>query len=161
VGVVEPVARTALRLSSPGATKALGARLADAIRPGDFLGLVGELGAGKTLLSRSICEALGVDPGRIASPTFAIVHPYDGGRIPVQHADLYRVSDYDELYATGFLDLVGGEAAMIVEWIDRVPEAAPAEWLRIELRHEGPRTRVAILEGFGERGRALVEAAAS
>ena len=153
---MEPLASASLRLSSPGATRALGERIAFALRPGDFLGLAGELGAGKTLLSRAICEALGVPSDRIASPTFAIVHPYDGGRLPVQHADLYRVSDYDELYATGFLDLVDGDAVMIVEWVDRVPDAAPDEWLRIELRHEGPRSRTVLLQGFGERGRELV-----
>ncbi len=147
-----------LRLPSAAATRSLGARLAALLRPGDFVGLMGELGAGKTLLSRAICEGLGVPPQDIASPTFAIVHPYEGGRLPVQHADLYRIGSFDELYATGFLDLVGGDAAMLVEWIDRIPEAAPAEWLRIELLHLGPRSREARLEGFGARGKELVRA---
>ncbi|HWV37776.1 MAG TPA: tRNA (adenosine(37)-N6)-threonylcarbamoyltransferase complex ATPase subunit type 1 TsaE [Vulgatibacter sp.] len=159
---MEPVASVTLRLSRPAETRAMGERLAAALRPGDFIGLAGALGAGKTLLSRAICEALGVPSGEIASPTFAIVHPYRGGRLPVQHADLYRVSDFDELYATGFLDLVDGNAVAIVEWIDRVPEAAPPEWLRIELRHdEEPRSRTALVQGFGARGEALVAALAA
>jgi tRNA threonylcarbamoyladenosine biosynthesis protein TsaE len=153
------VTRAELELRSPSATRALGERIAAALAPGDFVGLAGDLGAGKTYLARAICAALGVAPDRIASPTFAIVHPYPGGRIPVHHADLYRIGDLDELYETGFLDLVGRDSALIVEWIDRVPEAAPVEWLRIELQHRGPRTRRAILEGHGARGEALVAAA--
>lgn len=157
---MEPVSeRRELELPSLRATRALGERLAAALAPGDFVGLQGDLGAGKTFLARAICTALGVPGDRIASPTFAIVHPYEGGRIPVHHADLYRIGDLDELYETGFLDLVGRDSALIVEWIDRVPDAAPAEWLRIELLHRGPRTRAAILEGYGARGAALVRAA--
>ena len=147
-----------LRLSAPAQTRALCERLASLLRPGDFIGLSGDLGAGKTFLSRSLCESLGVPKRQIASPTFSIVHPYEGGRLPVQHADLYRIGDYDELHATGFLDLVGGPSVLLVEWIDRVPEAAPPEWLHIEMRHVGPRTRVAVLTGHGRRGRELVEA---
>lgn len=161
MGRVAPVtARAELELRSLRATRALGERLAAALAPGDFVGLQGDLGAGKTFLARAICTALGVPEDRIASPTFAIVHPYAGGRIPVHHADLYRIGDLDELWETGFLDLVGRESALIVEWIDRVPDAAPEEWLRIELLHRGPRTRRAILEGHGTRGAALVRAAA-
>lgn len=156
-GGAAPV-RATLRLSSPARTRAFGVRIASLLQPGDFVGLQGDLGAGKTLLVRSIAEAVGVPPEQIASPTFAIVHPYTGGRILLHHADLYRIADWDELYATGFLDLIGGDSALLVEWIDNVPEAAPAEWLRIDLRHAGPRTREAILSGYGARGAALVEA---
>lgn len=147
-----------IRLGSASQTRALGARLAALLRPGDFVGLVGDLGAGKTLLTRALCEALGIPSEEIASPTFAIVLLYEGGRLPVHHADLYRVESYDELYATGFLDQVGGGSVMLVEWIDKVPEAAPAEWLRLELLHVGPRTRDLRIEGFGARGRQLAEA---
>jgi tRNA threonylcarbamoyladenosine biosynthesis protein TsaE len=151
--------RVELELPSLRATRELGGRIAAALAPGDFVGLEGELGAGKTFLARAICTALGVPEDRIASPTFAIVHPYEGGRIPLHHADLYRISDLDELYETGFLDLVGRESALVVEWIDRVPEAAPAEWLRVRLLHAGPRRRRAVLEGHGARGVALLRAA--
>ena len=150
-----------LRFSSAARTRAFGARLAALLQPGDFIGLQGELGAGKTLLVRSIAEAAGVPGEQIASPTFAIVHPYTGGRVPLHHADLYRLADYDELYATGFMDLVGGDSAMLVEWIDNVPDAAPPEWLRIDLHHAGLRTREAELTGYGARGAELVRALAA
>lgn len=150
-----------LETNDEAETRALGASLAKLLAPGDFVGLVGELGAGKTLLSRAICEALGVDPEEIASPTFSIVNRYEGERFPVHHADLYRISDYDELYATGFLDLIEGDAVSIVEWIDRVPDAAPEGWLRLELLHESPSSRRILIRGFGPRGKALEAALTS
>jgi tRNA threonylcarbamoyladenosine biosynthesis protein TsaE len=114
-------------------TRVLGQRLGAVLRPGDFVGLVGDLGAGKTELVRGIADGLGVEKSQVASPTFAIVYPYEGGRLPLFHADLYRVADFDELYATGFLDLLGAGGAVVVEWIDRIWEAAPEDALIVTL----------------------------
>lgn len=144
-----------LRLRGTEATRALGEALAAALKPGDFVGLSGDLGAGKTSLVRAIAEAVGVASDQIASPTFSIVHPYVGGRLPLWHADLYRLADEDELYATGFFDLVEGEGALLVEWIDRIPEAAPEAWLQVELHHVDEASREAVIVGHGARGRAL------
>ena len=94
---------------------------------------------------------------QVASPTFAIVYPYRG-RIPLFHADLYRLEDYDELYATGFLDLVGGEGAMLVEWLDKIPRAAPREYLRVSLREVEEDVRELLVEAWGERPGELLEA---
>ncbi|HEY6100947.1 MAG TPA: tRNA (adenosine(37)-N6)-threonylcarbamoyltransferase complex ATPase subunit type 1 TsaE, partial [Anaeromyxobacter sp.] len=101
-------------------TSALGERLGRLLRPGDVVALVGELGAGKTQLVRGACAGARVPAREVSSPSFAIVATYHG-RIPVHHADLYRIGDEDELYATGFFDLVGGEGALLVEWADRIP----------------------------------------
>jgi tRNA threonylcarbamoyladenosine biosynthesis protein TsaE len=146
---------------SPRATFALGARLGRALLPGDVVGLVGELGAGKTQLVRGACRGAGVPDREVSSPSFAIVATYRG-RLPVHHADLYRVSGPDELYATGFGDLVGGEGALLVEWADRVPSALPAERLEIRLAHH-PRAlewRSIEVSGTGDRGRRLAAALA-
>lgn len=147
-----------LTLSLPGdeATWALGERLAALVEPGDFLGLSGDLGAGKTTLSRALCEALGVPRQQIASPTYSIFHPYTGGRLPILHADLYRLEDEDELVATGFYDLLDGEGLVLVEWIDRIPEAAPESWLHVHLLHVDEAHREAVIEGHGPRGEALL-----
>ena len=124
---------------SPARTRALGRALGRLLEPGDFVGLVGELGAGKTLFVRGVADGAEVPEEQVASPTFAIVYPYRG-RLPLYHADLYRVADADELYATGFTELVGGDGAVLVEWIDRIWSAAPAE--RLEVRIEtSPRAR--------------------
>ena len=91
-----------------------------------------------------------------SSPSFAIVATYRG-RLPVHHADLYRIGDEDELYATGFGDLVGGEGALLVEWADRIPGALPRERLVIRLSHHptAPSSRRIEVEGMGERAAAL------
>jgi len=136
--------------TSPEETHRLGVKLGELLQPGDFVGLIGDLGAGKTHLVRGVAEGAGVARSEVASPTFAIVYPYRG-RVPLYHADLYRISDYDELYATGFLDLVGHDAAFLVEWLDKVPEAAPREYLRLTLRPTGEETRELVAEAFGAR----------
>jgi tRNA threonylcarbamoyladenosine biosynthesis protein TsaE len=134
----------------------LGARLGAALAPGDVVALVGELGAGKTQLVRGICRGAGIPDGEVASPTFAIVAAYRG-KLPVFHADLYRVRDEDELHATGFFDLVGGDGVLLVEWADRVPGALPAERLELHLEHlpGAPSSRRITARGTGARHAAL------
>lgn len=114
-------------------TLELGAELGKILAPGDFIGLVGALGAGKTQFVRGVARGARVPKSEVASPSFAIIYPY-AGRIPIYHADFYRLSDFEELYATGLTDLVGGDAAVLVEWLDRIPSAAPAEHLLLTFR---------------------------
>jgi tRNA threonylcarbamoyladenosine biosynthesis protein TsaE len=137
---------------SARATRALGERLGALLRPGDVVALVGELGAGKTQLVRGACEGAGVPEKEVSSPSFAIVATYHG-RVPVHHADLYRIGDEDELYGTGFGDLVGGEGALLVEWADRLPGALPGERLTLTLSHDdaSPSVRHVAIEGVGPR----------
>jgi tRNA threonylcarbamoyladenosine biosynthesis protein TsaE len=146
---------------SPAATVTLGARLGRLLQPGDVVAFVGDLGAGKTQLIRGACRGARVPPQEVASPSFAIVASYHG-RIPIHHADLYRIGDEDELYATGFFDLVGGDGALLVEWADRVPGALPEERLEIRMAHHPRLLSVRRLEiaGAGERHSALARALA-
>jgi tRNA threonylcarbamoyladenosine biosynthesis protein TsaE len=144
--------RLRLATSSARATRALGARLGRLLAAGDVVALVGDLGAGKTQLVRGVCAGAGVPESEVSSPSFAIVATY-GGRIPVHHADLYRIGDEDELYGTGFGDLVGGDGALLVEWADRIPSALPDERLTVTLSHDARRPDVRHVEilGRGER----------
>jgi tRNA threonylcarbamoyladenosine biosynthesis protein TsaE len=116
--------------ASPEQTHALGVTLGRLLQPGDFIGLEGELGAGKTALVRGIAEGAGVAAEEVSSPTFTIVQTY-AGRLTLHHADLYRLASADELYATGFFDLLEDGGAAVVEWIDRVPVDVPM--LRVSL----------------------------
>ena len=121
-----------VEVASEAETRMLGMTLAALIYPGTVIGLVGPLGAGKTLLSRSIAEALGVDPGAIASPTFVLIHEYEG-RIPVYHFDTYRLTSpeaFDDLGADEYFD---GNGVCLVEWADRVRDRLPenAWWITI------------------------------
>ncbi|MBL0277578.1 MAG: tRNA (adenosine(37)-N6)-threonylcarbamoyltransferase complex ATPase subunit type 1 TsaE [Anaeromyxobacter sp.] len=150
--------RVLLTRSAP-ATARLGRRLGALLASGDVVALVGDLGAGKTQLSRGACEGAGVAPGDVSSPTFAIVQTYRG-RLPIHHADLYRVGDLDELYATGFMDLVGGEGALLVEWADRVAGWLPPEHLLVTLEEVAghPSSRRLTLRAVGVRHQALAAA---
>jgi tRNA threonylcarbamoyladenosine biosynthesis protein TsaE len=144
--------KTTLGTTSARATHALGVRLGKLLAPGDVVALVGDLGAGKTQLVRGVASGAGVRPQDVSSPSFAIVATY-AGRLPVHHADLYRIGDEEELYGTGFGDLVGGEGALLVEWADRIPSALPDERLTIQLVHDRRRPDVRHVEisGVGER----------
>jgi tRNA threonylcarbamoyladenosine biosynthesis protein TsaE len=158
VEAVTPRVTRRLVTRSARETSELGARLGRALAPGDCVALVGDLGAGKTQLVRGACRGARVPPGEVSSPSFAIVATY-GGRIPIHHADLYRIGDLDDLYATGFFDLVGGAGALLVEWADRVPGALPEERLTVTLRHHPTQAdaRQIELDGVGARHVALAD----
>jgi tRNA threonylcarbamoyladenosine biosynthesis protein TsaE len=113
-----------IHLADAEATEALGAALAASLRPDDVIALFGALGAGKTTLARGLLRGLGHD-GDVASPTFPIVQAYapPDTRIPLWHVDLYRIEDPAELAEIG-LDEARGEAALVIEW----PERLPALW---------------------------------
>jgi tRNA threonylcarbamoyladenosine biosynthesis protein TsaE len=121
-----------VRLDDAEATEAFGARLAAQLRPGDVIALFGALGAGKTTLARGILRGLGHE-GDVASPTFPIVQVYEPPqvRIPLWHVDLYRIEHVEELDELGIED-ARGEAALVVEWPERLPRIWP-EALRLRL----------------------------
>jgi len=144
-------------LRSPQETRALGVELGALLRAGDFVGLIGELGAGKTLLVRGAAEGAGAT-GAASSPTFALVNVYRGGRVVLQHLDLYRLSGPAELFALGFDDLVAEPAATLCEWAERAGDALPAERLEIRLETTGPQERRATFTAHGPRGRELRDA---
>ncbi len=145
-----------IELANPEATRALGERLGRGLRPGDFVGLSGGLGSGKTTLVRAIAGGLGVAADEVSSPTFSLIHRYRGESLAVHHADLYRLSSREELYATGFFDLLDGQGVVLVEWIDRIASAVPEEWLELRLA-TGARPEARRLEavGHGARGEEL------
>src|SRR6185312_10765633 len=118
-----------IELPDAAATAAAGARLAESLRGGDAIALVGELGAGKTTLVAGLVAALG--GGDAHSPTFALVHEYLGGRLIVWHVDLYRVERAAELYELGRDDVVGDPRGIVViEWAERFA-VMPPDHLRL------------------------------
>jgi tRNA threonylcarbamoyladenosine biosynthesis protein TsaE len=121
-----------IRLADAAATEAFGAALAPSLRPGDVIALYGSLGAGKTTLARGLLRGLGHD-GDVSSPTFPIVQAYapPDTRIPLWHVDLYRIEHGSELDEIGLSDALG-EAALVIEWPERLPSLWP-EALRLTL----------------------------
>lgn len=120
------------------ATEALGAALAPLLcsRPGGMIHLEGDLGAGKTTLSRALLRALGV-VGAIRSPTYTLVEPYELPGLRVLHLDLYRLADPEELYGLGVLDDAPPAAWWLVEWPERGAGVLPAPDLRLRLSRVG------------------------
>lgn len=127
----------ALVLHTAGAaeTRALGRRLGRLLAAGDVLLLAGPLGAGKTTLAQGIGEALTV-PGHVTSPTFVLLQQHDG-RLPLYHADLYRLGDADEV-AELALDEQAAAGVLLVEWPERGLDALPADHLWVELALDPP-----------------------
>ena len=144
-------------LRSPEQTRALGRRLGALLRAGDFVALLGELGAGKTLLVRGAAEGAGVTDAA-SSPTFALVNLYRGGKVALQHLDLYRLAGPAELFALGFEDLLAEPAATLCEWADRAGPALPADRLEILLEPAGPQERRATMRAHGARAQELLDA---
>lgn len=146
------------RLSSPEATEEAGARLAGLLRSGDAIGLVGDLGAGKTLFVRGLARGLAVPPEvRVTSPTFTLINEYQGGRLPLFHADLYRLERAAELDELGFEDLLARGGVVAVEWSDRFA-VLPGDRLDLELAVTGDDERTLSAAGTGPRGRDLAAA---
>ena len=100
---------------SAAETEALGARVAERLRPGDVVVVSGEVGAGKTTLIRGACRALGIEEP-ITSPTFTIGRRYRGGRIPISHLDLYRLESLEGEDPALLDDYLGPDGVAFVEW---------------------------------------------
>jgi tRNA threonylcarbamoyladenosine biosynthesis protein TsaE len=137
-------------------TFALGERLGAALRDRDFVGLSGQLGAGKTLFSRGVAQGAGVLLDDVSSPTYSIVQSYRGRAFMLHHADFYRLTSEADLFSTGYFDLLEGEGAFLVEWIEQVPSAAPSDALLLALRVTGPEARQITARPTGPGSEALL-----
>ena len=126
---------------SAAETRALGEKLAGRLRPGDVLLLEGDLGAGKSELTRGIAKGLGVTE-TVTSPSFTILNVYESGRFPLYHFDWYRLESSEELYELGMDEYLGGDGAAVVEWPGRCPDAVPESAVRIRMTAAGENERL-------------------
>jgi len=112
-------------------TEELGRRLGQALKPGSFIALEGDLGAGKTAFTRGIARGLGIDDP-ITSPTYTLVQEYEG-RLPLYHFDVYRLDDPDEFLEIGAEEYFYGEGVTVVEWPQQVEDYLPSERLVVRI----------------------------
>ncbi len=126
---------------SAAETRALGEKLAARLRPGDVLLLEGDLGAGKSELTRGIAKGLGVAE-TVTSPSFTILNVYESGRYPLYHFDWYRLESSEELYELGMDEFLGGDGIAVVEWPGRCPDAVPEGAVRIRMTAAGENERM-------------------
>jgi tRNA threonylcarbamoyladenosine biosynthesis protein TsaE len=130
-------------------TRMLAAGLAGILRSGDVVLLEGEMGAGKTTLTRGLAEAMGVEPGAISSPTYVIVNRYVGKDLAITHIDCYRLTGSEDLEPLGWDRLFGTDgmamagSIALVEWPERIAEALPVRerCLVVRLEHAGEESR--------------------
>jgi tRNA threonylcarbamoyladenosine biosynthesis protein TsaE len=137
---------------SPADTAAVAAEVADMLPEGGVIAFTGDLGAGKTAFTKGLAAALGYE-GEVSSPTFAIVQEYVGGRLPIYHFDMYRVSGWDDLYSTGYFDYLDSGAILAVEWSENITAALPQRYLGVDIsRGEAEQDRVITVQFIGGEG---------
>ncbi len=137
------------RSGSEAQTEAIGAQLAQSLKPGTVIAFTGDLGAGKTAFTRGLVQGLGIDQ-RVTSPTFTIVNEYEGGRLPLFHFDMYRLESSDELFDIGWEDYLARGGICAVEWSEKVSDAL-AGALRVDIRRgAGEQERIITIEGVAE-----------
>lgn len=137
--------RGIIQLNSEEDTRKLGLRIAEAAEPGDIVALIGDLGTGKTALTKYIAEGLGITE-EVISPTFTIVKEYRSGRLPLFHFDVYRLSSGEELLDIGAEDYLDGNGLSVIEWADIVADVLPEDALVICLEYgEGDNRSASVM----------------
>ncbi len=139
------------------ATHRLGVLLGQSISSGLVVALSGNLGAGKTRFVRAAAEGLGVVNVTVNSPTFVLIHEYEG-RLPVYHFDTYRLKDIDEFLELGADEYLHSSGVCFIEWAERVLEALPRDRLDIRIESRGETSRSFELQSRGPKSEAVLNA---
>ena len=134
--------------------EAFGAALAKLVEAPCIIYLTGDLGAGKTTLARGFLRGLGHE-GRVKSPTFTLLEPYELAAVNCYHFDLYRLADPEELLFLGIEDLLQPDSVLLVEWPERGAGVLPVPDLSIEILH-GETERRLILDAETEKGLKII-----
>ena len=128
-------------VSSVAETEKVAQILSESLTAGDVVALFGDLGAGKTHFVSGLAKALGYK-GETYSPTFAIINEYLGGKYPIYHFDMYRISTWDDLYTTNYDEyLAEGRGILAIEWAENIEGALPHEFYKVEILNTGENTR--------------------
>ena len=131
----------------------IGKQIGNLVNPGDIICLTGDLGTGKTHISKGIALGLGIKE-HITSPTFNIVNEYSSGRLGLNHFDVYRINDPDEIFAIGFDDYIFSDRVSLIEWANYIEDLIPSEYLYINIKkipEKGENFRKIIITSFGDR----------
>jgi len=134
------------------AQEALGEAIGSQLRPGMVVHLRGEIGAGKTTLTRGILRGLGVT-APVKSPTYTLVEPYESPRGEVYHFDLYRLADPEELHFFGAEEYFSPRAICILEWAERAGEVLPQPDLVLQAEYRDSDSRTVRLKACTDSGK--------
>ncbi len=125
----------------------LGKKLGSSLCSGCVIAFYGDLGAGKTHFISGLAQGIGF-VGETYSPTFSLVNEYIGGKLPLYHFDMYRVTSWEDLYSTGFFDYMDMGGVLAVEWSENIEAALPEDAIRITILNTGDGTRKIDIEGI-------------
>lgn len=149
---------TEIESLSPEDTYEIGYKIGKELKSGDIICLNGDLGAGKTTITKAIAEALGIDDN-ITSPSFTIVNEYYGD-IDFYHFDVYRIDDIEEMYDIGYEEYFYSDGICVIEWANMIEEILPKERLVIDIYNTPYSTiRKIEIEAFGDRYEELLKEA--
>ncbi len=136
-------------------TARFGQRVARTLSAGDVVALQGQLGAGKTRLVQAIAAELGCSQAFVVSPTFTLIHEYDG-QLPVYHVDAYRLKNSDEFLDMGGGELLNGDGVCLIEWADRIGDLLPSDHLRIDIHVTSEQSRTFQCRSSGPLSAAII-----
>lgn len=146
-----------LRSGSEEKTIDYGRILGGLLDRGDVVALIGELGAGKTYLTKGLALGLGArDTKGITSPTFTIINEYSG-RLPIFHLDFFRLNEYHEVEELGYEEYFSGPGVSIIEWAEKFPKILPEEHLEIKINILGENERELELKVWGDHYCRIIE----
>ena len=141
---------TRIHIANEKDTEKLGEKIGQKVQPGTVIALIGDLGTGKTTLTKSIARGLGVTE-TVTSPTFNIIREYRSGRLPLYHFDVYRIGDPDEMFELGYEEYFYGDGVCVVEWADIIEELLPEDAVVITIdRGVSDEEREYEIEGITE-----------
>lgn len=132
------------------ATNVLGVCLSTVLEPGNLILLSGDLGAGKTSLTKAIASGFGIEEREVTSPSFTIIHEHLNGRLPLIHVDLYRLGPHADITEIGLEDYFDGKNVVIVEWAEYLKDPLVEAALKIDLSFTDEQSREVYLTGKAE-----------
>ena len=136
-------------------TQQMGERLGALLQPGDVVALIGELGSGKTTLIQGLAKGLGIDPGKVKSPTFILLREYPG-RIGLIHIDGYRVEGAPSVVWLDLEWVFSPSKVTVIEWADRVAGCLPDDYVELRLAHQTTNQRHIAVIAHGPHSAQLV-----
>ncbi len=139
-------------------TLGIGKQIAKSLGEGDIVCLFGDLGSGKTVITKGIAAGLGIKRNKVISPTFVLIRQHrTKNNTPFYHFDLYRLRDCRDVAVLGYEEFFYGDGISIIEWADRLKQLMPQECLKIQLSVKGKKSRLMEISSRGKRGRRLME----
>ena len=137
-------------------TMLIGELMGRLLEPGDIVALTGELGAGKTCLTKGIARGLGVSSGlQVTSPTFTLMNEYPGEKVRLIHVDTYRLSGPTDLEEMGYEDYFFGNNVVVVEWAEKIRDLLPQTTVYVTLRYVDENSRQIDISGDGDRSKRI------